>query len=176
MLKLSVLQVEVNRVRLGVELADHAGARIYRSRRATGPFEEVGVAFEETYDDTVHLEPGRTCYYKAAEWRAPSLYPETSSLDEGTPLKVTVPRAQKERRFVLTEKREEITISMGGYLDESNTVTVGPEVYCPGPNSSMPPYDQVFEPNQYVVIENLGENDVENPWVVANGQRDWWSV
>ena len=91
-------------------------------------------------------------------------------------MRVAVPRAQKEKRFELTETREEFTISMGGYLDESNSVTVGPEVYCPGPNSSMPPYDQIFEPNQYVVIENRGETDVVNPWVVANGQRDWWSV
>ena len=176
MMKLKVLQVAVNQVRLGVDLAGHAGARIYRSRRATGPYEEVGLAFDETYDDTVHLEPGKTYFYLAVEWRAPSLYPETSSLREGSPLRVTVPRAQKERRFVLTGKREEFTISMGGYLDESNTVTVGPEVYCPGPNSSMPPYDQAFEPNRYVTIENVGETDVENPWVVANGQRDWWSA
>ena len=176
MLKLKVLQAAVNRVRLGVDLAGRPGARIYRSRRAAGPYEEVGVAFEETYDDTAHLEPGKTCYYLAAEWRAPSLIPETNSLKGADPLRVAVPRAQKERSSVLTEKREEFTISMGGNLDESNTVTVGPEVYCPGPNSSMPPYDQVFEPNQYVVIENLGETDVENPWVVANGRRDWWSA
>ncbi len=176
MLKLQVLQVAVNHVRLGVNLAGHTGARIYRSRRASGPYEEVGLAFDETYDDTVHLEPGKTYFYLAVEWRAPSLYPETSSLREGSPLRVTVPRAQKERRFVLTGNHEEFTISMGGCLDESNTVTVGPEVYCPGPNSSMPPYDQVFEPNQYVAIENLGDTDVENPWVVANGQRDWWSA
>ena len=176
MLKLQVLQVAVNHVRLGVNLAGHTGARIYRSRRASGPYEEVGLAFDETYDDTVHLEPGKTYFYLAVEWRAPSLYPETSSLREGSPLRVTVPRAQKERRFVLTGNHEEFTISMAGYLDESNTVTVGPEVYCPGPNSSMPPYDQAFEPNRYVAIENVGETDVENPWVVANGQRDWWSA
>ena len=53
----------------------------------------------------------------------------------------------------------------------------GPEVYCPGPNSSMPPYDQVFEPNRYVVIENRGRDGRGEPvGVVANGQRDWWSV
>ena len=40
----------------------------------------------------------------------------------------------------------------------------------------MPPYDQVFEPNLYVVIENTGETDLVNPWLVANGQRNWWSV
>ena len=176
MLKLQVLQVAMNQVRLGVGLAGATGARIYRSRKATGPYEEVGLAFDETYDDTVYLEPGKTYFYLAVEWRAPSLYPETSSLGEGSPLRVTVPRAQKERRFVLTGNHEEFTISMGGYLDESNTVTVGPEVYCPGPNSSMPPYDQAFEPNRYVAIENVGETDVENPWVVANGQRDWWSA
>ena len=67
MLKLKILQAAVNRVRLGVDLAGQTGARIYRSRRAVGPYEEVGVAFEETYDDTVHLEPGRTYFYQAME-------------------------------------------------------------------------------------------------------------
>ena len=91
-------------------------------------------------------------------------------------VEVQVPCAPCEKEVGLTQEAEAFEIRMGGYVDESNAVTLGPEVYCPGPNSSMPPYDQVFEPNLYVVIENTGETDVVNPWLVANGQRDWWSV
>ena len=176
MVKLRVLKVAVNCVKLGVNLEGHTGARIYRSRRASGPCEEVGLAFEETYTDAVYLEPGKTYFYRAVAWRGPSLYP---SLIGGRPVSARVPRASKERRGVLTRKHQEFSVNMDGYLDESNTVTVGPEIYCPGPNASMPPYEQAFEPNlyvTYVTIENLGETDVKNPWVVVNGQRDWWSV
>ncbi len=176
MVKLRVLKVAVNCVKLGVNLEGHTGARIYRSRRASGPCEEVGLAFEETYTDAVYLEPGKTYFYRAVAWRGPSLYPEMDSLIGGRPVSARVPRASKERRGVLTRKHQEFSVNMDGYLDESNTVTVGPKIYCPGPNASMPPYEQAFEPNLYVTIENLGETDVKNPWVVVNGQRDWWSV
>ncbi len=175
MAKLRVLKVGVNQVVLGVDLGGQRGARIYRAGRVSGPYEEVGVAFEERYVDAVDLEPGKTYYYRSVDWRAPSLYPGAGDLG-GRGVSATVPRAPKERRAVVTRKRQEFTVNVGGFLDESNTVTKGPEVYCPGPNSSMPPYEQAFEPNLYVAIENLGETDVENPWVVVNGQRDWWSA
>ncbi len=176
MLALKVLKAEVNRVVLRVDLKEHKGARIFRAHRPSGPYEEVGVAFEERYVDAADLEAGKTYYYRSLGWRAPSLYPEVGDQDGGKPVSAVVPKAPKERQVVVTRKRQAFTVNVGGFLDESNTVTVGPEVYCPGPNSSMPPYEQAFEPNLYVAIENIGETDVENPWVVANGQRDWWSV
>ena len=173
--KAQILDVAVNKVTLRINLQDQRGMRIYRARRESGPYEEVGVAFEETYVDSAALEPGKTYYYRVAPWRSTLEYPEAGAW-QGTPVSVTIPRAPREKRVTLTRKRQKFGVNVGGFLDESNTVTKGPEVYCPGPNSSMPPYEQVFEPNLYVAIENVGETDVVNPWLVANGQRDWWSV
>jgi len=174
--KLKVTDAAANCVTLRVELQKERGARIYRARRKTGPYEEVGVAYEETYVDSADLVPGATYYYKAQPWNGPYLCPSLDELRGGAVVSAKVPKAPKEKSVVLTRKHQEFTVRMGGYLDESNTVTKGPEVYCPGPNSSMPPYEQAFEPNRYVTIENVGKTDVVNPWLVANGQRDWWSV
>ena len=76
MSKLRVLKAAVNQVVLRVDLGGQKGARIYRGRRESGPYEEVGVAFEETYVDAADLEPGKTYYYRSVDWGAPSLYPE----------------------------------------------------------------------------------------------------
>jgi len=175
-LELKALEIAVNRVQLRVDLQGGRGARIYRARRKAGPYDEVGIAFEDVYVDATDLVPGKTYYYRAVSWTAPHGYPEPGQWDGPAPVAARVPRAPKERRVTLAERRETFAIDVGGFLDESNTVTKGPETYCPGPNSSMPPYEQVFEPNLYVAIENVGETDVVNPWLVANGQRDWWSV
>ncbi len=176
MVRLEVLKAAVNCVTLQVDLQGERGARVYRARRASGPYEEVGVAYEERYVDGADLEPGRRYFYFAVAWNSPYLYPETGWWKEGKPVSVNVPRAPKETRAMLTRKRQAFRVNMGGNLDESNTVTKQPETYSSGPGGSMPPYDQAFEPNMYVVIENLGETDVVNPWVVANGEKDWWSV
>ena len=175
MLRVRVKDAAVNCVTLGIDLKGNQAARIYRSRRASGPYEEVGLARDRTYIDSADLEPGRTYFYRAVAWSSQWLHPEPEDLMGGRPVDVEVPRAPKERRVTLTRKRQEFTVNMGGYLDESNTVTKGPEVGSPGPGHSNPPYDQVFEPNMYVAIENEGETDVVNPWLVANDQRDWWS-
>ena len=174
--RLKVQESAANRVHLVVDLQGHQGARIYRARRKVGPYDEVGVAYEDAYVDAADLVPGKSYYYRAVPWTAPLRYAEAGQWDGYAPVAVTVPRAPKERRVALAGRRETFTIDVGGLLDESNTVTKGPETYCPGPNSSMPPYEQVFEPNLYVAIENVGDIDVVNPWLVANGQRDWWSV
>ncbi len=176
MVRLEVLKAAVNCVVLGVDLQGNRGVRIYRARRASGPYEEVGVAYGERYVDGAYVEPGRRYFYCAVVWNSPYLYPEPGWWKAGEPVSVVVPRAPQERRTILTRKRQAFTVNMGGYLDESNTVTKQPETYSPGPGRSMPPYEQAFEPNMYVAVENLGETDVVNPWVVANGERDWWSV
>jgi len=176
MADLTVLEAAVNRVTLRVDLQGHACARIYRSGRKAGPYEAVGIAYGATCVDVADLTPGRTYYYRAVLCRTPYFCPEFGAWDQAEPVAAAVPRAPRERRVVLTRQRQAFGVRMGGYLDESNTVTRVPETYCPGPNASMPPYEQVFEPNLYVAVENLGETDVVNPWLVANGQRDWWSA
>ena len=170
---LKILDTAVNRITMQVECKDARGVRIYRADRVGGAFEEVGVAREDRFVDVADLIPGKTYYYIAVGF---DQYPKEDELKDMEPVEVQVPRAPCEKRIALTQKTETFEVQMGGYVDESNAVTLGPEVYCLGPNSSMPPYDQVFEPNLYVVIENTGETDVVNPWLVANGQRDWWSV
>jgi len=176
MTKLKVLKIAVNSVTLGLDLGDARIARIYRARRASGPYDEIGVAEGEVYVDTGDLVPGKTYYYRAIGSPSQHLYPEAKEWKGVKPVVVRVPRAPREKRVVLTRKREKFRLRMGGHVDESNAATLGPEVYCPGPNSSMPPYERAFEPNLYVAIENVGETDLVNPWLVANGQRDWWSV
>ena len=170
-MSLKILDTAVNCVTMQVACKDARGMRIYRADRADGAFEEVGVAREEQFVDVADLIPGKTYYYVAVGF---DRYPEQDELEDMEPVEAQVPRAPCEKQVNLAQKTEAFEVQVGGYVDESNAVTLGPEVYCPGPNSSMPPYDQVFEPNLYVVIENTGETDLVNPWLVANGQRAWW--
>ena len=133
---------------------------VERAERPAGPWRLVGEVSDDAFVD-ISVEPGRTYFYRVGE-------------DAG--LRADAPAAPKRRRGLVTQGRERFAIRVGGFLDESNTVTWEPETYCPGPNSSNPPPRQVFEPNLYVAIENVGDTDVTNPWLVVNGRRDWWSV
>ena len=57
------------------------------------------------------------------------------------------------------------SVQMNGALDGENTRE--PVGYsC---------YEQAFEPNHRVRLENVGKTDVVNPWIVVNGKRDWRS-
>lgn len=175
-LPITVRETTLNRVVLEVDLKGNRGARIYRRQGKRGRFEEVGVATEDTFTDTAALEPGKSYSYQAVPWRSPYFYPELDQLAHATPAVATIPTPPRSKAVAVTGGDEPFTVTLAGYLDETNTVTRGPEIYCPGPGGSMPPYEQVFEPNLYVAIENLGDSDVVDPWLVANGQRDWWSV
>jgi hypothetical protein len=174
-MELQVLSVTVNCITLGIDRAGSSAARIYRARQASGRYEEIGTAWADTFKDTSDREAGRTYYYRAEPWRTPDLHPESGSWTGGDPVAATASRPAKQKRVLLTQGRQSFRVFLDGCLDESNTVTKGPEVYCPGPHSSMPPYEQVFEPNVYIGMENVGDADVLNPWVVVNGRRDWWS-
>ncbi|MEW6356558.1 MAG: putative Ig domain-containing protein [Planctomycetota bacterium] len=62
-----------------------------------------------------------------------------------------------------TSNRREYTIEMGGTMDGVNTRTpIGYGVWS-----------QAFEPNVSLRMENVGETDVVNPWVIVNGKRNW---
>ncbi len=174
-LKIKILNTAVNCVTLQIDLARQLGARIYRAQRAGGPYEEVGLAQKKIFVDTAALTPGKTYYYLAMPWSSAWMLYEPNDLKGHNPIAVKVPRAPKEKHVAITRKRSSFSINLGGYLDESNTVTEQPPTYC-GTGYHNPPHDKVFEPNMYVAIENSGKKDVINPWLVANGQRDWWSV
>jgi lysophospholipase L1-like esterase len=57
-------------------------------------------------------------------------------------------------------------IHMGGTLDGVNTRD--PVGYSP--------YKQSYEPNKYVRLENVGDTDLVNPWIIVNNKRDWRSI
>ena len=61
-------------------------------------------------------------------------------------------------------------ISLGGTLDGFNTVEYL-QTYA-----ACQRIQSKFEPNRFLVIENLGETDVVNPRIVVSGRRDWFSV
>ncbi len=71
-----------------------------------------------------------------------------------------------EHEQIVTRARQAWRIDMGGTVDGANTRDpVGYGVY-----------GQAWEPNRYVLMENVGDDEVVNPWVLVNGRRDWRSV
>ncbi|MBM3477256.1 MAG: hypothetical protein FJX75_28650 [Armatimonadetes bacterium] len=60
----------------------------------------------------------------------------------------------------------EYAIEMGGTMD--------------GPSTRDPigygAWDQVFEPNRFVRLENVGGTPVVNPWLLVNGKHRWRTV
>ena len=62
----------------------------------------------------------------------------------------------------ISSGRHAYRIQMGGTMDGENTRSpVGYQVY-----------DQAFEPDLFVRMENVGDTPVVDPWLIANG-RDW---
>ena len=61
-------------------------------------------------------------------------------------------------------------ITMGGTLDGFNTAQYL-DTY-----SACKRLESKFEPNRYLVLENVGRTDVVCPRIVVNGRRDWYSV
>ncbi|HJN18729.1 MAG TPA: hypothetical protein QGH10_24715, partial [Armatimonadota bacterium] len=71
-----------------------------------------------------------------------------------------MPRSHTE---TITGASHEYTIRMGGTMDGVNTRD--PVGYGA--------FGQVYEPNQFVRLENVGERPVVNPWVLVNGRHRW---
>ncbi len=64
----------------------------------------------------------------------------------------------------------EYDISVGGTLDEFNTADyLDTYSYCMRLKSR-------YQPNEYLVIENVGRSDVVNPRLVVNRRRNWYSA
>ncbi len=61
-------------------------------------------------------------------------------------------------------------VTMGGTLDEFNTA----DYYDTYGNSMR--FQSKFQPNEYLIIENIGDSDVVNPRIVINGRRNRFSV
>jgi len=76
----------------------------------------------------------------------------------------------KEHSKLITEDSHSYQIKMGGTLDEFNTAEFL-ETY----NNNMR-LESKFQPNKYVIIENVGDTEVINPRIVVNGRRNWFSA
>lgn len=62
------------------------------------------------------------------------------------------------------------TINVGGTLDEFNT-TDFLDTYL-----GFKRLQSKFQPNKYLVIENIGDTDIINPRIVVNDRRNWFSA
>jgi hypothetical protein len=76
----------------------------------------------------------------------------------------------KEHTELITEGRHSYKIKMGGTLDGFNT----PEFLETYSNNMR--LQSKFQPNKYVIIENIGDTDIINPRIVINGRRNWFSA
>jgi hypothetical protein len=72
----------------------------------------------------------------------------------------------REHVETVTSSRGTFRIPMGGVLDGANTL---------GPAGYIPPV-QGFEPMRSARLENAGDVDIVNPWVLVNGKRRWRNV
>ena len=79
-------------------------------------------------------------------------------------------RAACEQTETITSGETNYTIELGGTLDGFNTADY------PATYGSSRRLQSRFEPNEYLVIENVGETEVINPRIIVNGRRNWYSV
>jgi hypothetical protein len=79
----------------------------------------------------------------------------------------SVPRAYQQ---TISRSALEFQIEVGGTLDEFNTASY------PNTNIGYTRLESLFQPNQYLLLENLGTTNVVNPRIVVNERRDWSSV
>jgi len=82
--------------------------------------------------------------------------------------------AAQEKKLVkqIDERQAEYQIQLGGTLDSFNTAEYTPI----SPGSPRIAERPGFEPNISLAIENVGEHDVVNPWIVINDRHDWFSL
>ena len=66
----------------------------------------------------------------------------------------------------ITEGRAEYLVVQGGTMDGRN---------CRSPQGVWQPFQQTWESNRSVRVENVGETDVVNPWL-SNGRNDFRSL
>ena len=66
----------------------------------------------------------------------------------------------------ITDGRAGYVVAQGGTIDGRN---------CRSPQGVWQPFEQTWEANRSVRVENVGETDVVNPWL-SNGQNDFRSL
>ena len=78
--------------------------------------------------------------------------------------------AVKERVEEVTKGQQNYQIKVGGTLDEFNTAQ-----YIETYHNNMR-LESKFQPNKYLIIENIGNTDIVNPRIIINGRRNWFSA
>lgn len=81
-----------------------------------------------------------------------------------------LPKAAKRHVEELAGGAGEYTVDVGGTLDEFNTADY-PDTYA-----HCHRLVSKFQPNDYLVIENVGRGDVVNPRLVIDRRRNWYSA
>lgn len=79
-------------------------------------------------------------------------------------------KASKQHVENIATGQHAYTVKLGGTLDEFNTASYH------GTYGGCMRLRSKFQPNEYLVIENIGEVDVVNPHIVINGRRNWFSA
>ncbi|MDD4869283.1 MAG: hypothetical protein PHR77_01890 [Kiritimatiellae bacterium] len=81
-----------------------------------------------------------------------------------------LPSAQRKHVEKNTVSTHAYRVTVNGTLDEFNTARyVDEHGYCLR-------LDSGFQPNEYLIMENVGQQDVINPRIVVGGRRDWYSA
>ena len=81
-----------------------------------------------------------------------------------------LPSAAKQHVEHVDTSAREYVINVGGTLDEFNTASYLDSY------SNCKRLESKFQPNEYLMVENVGQSDVVNPRLVINGRRDWYSA
>lgn len=82
----------------------------------------------------------------------------------------TFPASPKQQAVLATGSAYNYVLNVGGTLDEFNTTNY---------RAHYGAYRQVmrgFQPNQYLMIENVGTSNVVDPQITVNGRRQWFSA
>src|SRR5438552_3720638 len=96
------------------------------------------------------------------------LLPVTICGEELAPWKSNHHRSDVPQRHVqdIAAARQEYRVVQGGTMDGRN---------CRSPQGVWTPFEQTWESNRSVRLENIGETDIVNPWLVS-GRNDFRSV
>jgi len=78
--------------------------------------------------------------------------------------------AVKKHTEEITKAPHTYQINVSGTLDEFNTAQ-----YIETYDKNMRLQSR-FQPNKYLIIENIGDTDIVNPRIVINGRRNWFSA
>ena len=87
-----------------------------------------------------------------------------------SPAPYVLEQAPREHVEEITAATHTYEVTLGGTLDGFNTAQYL-DTY-----SACKRLQSKFEPNEYLVLENVGQSDVVGPRIVVNGRRDWYSV